>query len=136
MAVIKAKDFEDLLKRVNPFGIRDEKGIAMTFDDYGKCYFFVLCFLYEKYQKGFIDVPLFLHELMGKTLNDARRIAKKLPFITTENEIFLCAWIDKESHPKRQAGNASACAAHTEVTQNSLPTITIGLGTNFANTIR
>lgn len=103
MAVIKAKDFEDLVKRVNPFGIRDEKGTAMTFNDYGKCYFFVLCFLYEKYPKGFIDVPLFLHELMGNTLNDARRIAKKLPFITTENEIFLCAWIDKVSKPKQQA---------------------------------
>lgn len=103
MAVIKAKDFEDLIKRVNPFGIRIEGGEAASFADYGKCYFWVLCFLREHFHKGFIDIPLFLHQIMQMSLTDARNVAKKLPFIEMENEIFLCPWEEKDADVKHQA---------------------------------
>ena len=103
MAVIKAKDFEDLIKRVNPFGIRVEGGEAASFTDYGKCYLWVLCFLRDHFLKGFIDVPLFLHQMTQMSLTDAKNIAKKLPFIEMEKEIFLCPWQGEEAEAKHQA---------------------------------
>ena len=103
MAELKAKDFEDLIKRLNPFGIRAENGEATTFEDYGKCYYFVLKFLREKFHKGFIDLPLALHLLTQIPIHDARRIAKKFPFVKMDNDIVMCAWEDKESNPKQAA---------------------------------
>lgn len=103
MAELKAKDFEDLIKKVNPFGIRTEDGNACTFDDYGKCYFFVLVALYEWFHRGFIDLPLALHKLTQIPIQDARRIAKKFPFVSLDNDIYLCGWEDKESNPKQRA---------------------------------
>lgn len=103
MAELKAKNFEDLIKRLNPFGLRDENGEPLTFDDYGRCYFYVLVFLRERFHKGFIDVPLFLNMTTRIPLQDARRIAKKFPFIKMDSEIYLCAWEDREANPKYQA---------------------------------
>lgn len=103
MAELKAKNFEDLIKRLNPFGIRAENGEASTFEDYGKCYYFVLMFLREKFHKGFIDLPLALHLLTQIPLQDAKRIARKFPFVKLDNDIYLCAWEDRESNPKYKA---------------------------------
>ena len=103
MAELKAKDFEDLIKRLNPFGIRAENGEASTFDDYGKCYLFVLMFLRERFHKGFIDLPLALHLLTQIPLQDAKRIARKFPFVKLDNDIYLCEWEAKELNPKYKA---------------------------------
>lgn len=103
MAKLKAKDFEDLIKRLNPFGIRDEQGVACTFGDYGKCYYFVLMFLRTQFHKGFIDLPLAVHKLTKMPIQDAKRIARKFPFVKLDNDIIMCAWEDKESNPKQTA---------------------------------
>lgn len=103
MAELKAKDFEDLIKKVNPFGLRTEDGAACTFENYGQCYYFVLKCLRAWFHKGFIDMPLALHKLTQMPIQDARRIAKKFPFISLHNEIYLCGWEDRNSNPKHRA---------------------------------
>ena len=35
---MKAESFEDLIKRFNPFGFKDEKKESMMFTDYGAVY--------------------------------------------------------------------------------------------------
>lgn len=103
MVELKAKDFEGLIKRLNPFGIRTEDGEASTFEDYGKCYYFVLKFLRARFHKGFIDLPLAVHKLTQIPIYDAQRIARKFPFVQLDNDIILCAWEDSKSNPKHVA---------------------------------
>lgn len=103
MAELKAKNFEDLIKRLNPFGIRTDDGEACTFEDYGKCYVYVLNCLHSWFRRGFIDLPLALHKLTHIPIQDARRIARKFPFVSLENDIYLCAWEDRDTNPKYRA---------------------------------
>lgn len=103
MAELKARNFEDLIKRLNPFGIKDEKGETMAFADYGKCYLHTLLKLRQMFPRGFIDMPLFLCSLTGIPLPDARRFAKKLPFVRLDREIYLCPWEDEASNPRYKA---------------------------------
>lgn len=103
MAELNAKGFEDLVKKVNPFLMRTEDGESCTFQDYGKCYLFVLKWLRARFHRGFIDLPLALHKLMQIPIQDAKRIAKKFPFVSLDNDIYLCAWEDPESNPKQRA---------------------------------
>lgn len=101
--ILKAGKFQGIIEKVNPFGICDENGEPLIFADYARLYYFVLMFAKTRFPKGFIDIPLLLHQLIQISLPDARRLAKRLPFIKTECEIFLCGWEDKESNPKFQA---------------------------------
>lgn len=100
MGLIKTSSFEETIKKYNPFGVRDEKGEPMMFEDYGKCYLHVLKQLKKQFPRGFIDVPLFLMTLSRIPLNDARRFAKNSPFIKMDREIYLCPWEDEKSNTK------------------------------------
>lgn len=103
MAKLKAKDFEELVKKLNPFGIRTEDGEPCSFNDYGKCYYFVLKWLRARFRRGFIDLPLAVHKLTQIPFADAVRIARKFPFVSLDNDIYLCAWEDPKEKPKQKA---------------------------------
>lgn len=100
---LKAKNFEDLIKRLNPFGFRQENGDSMTFADYGKLYLYTLKRLKSAFPKGYIDLPLFLHDMTKCPLSTAVRFVNKFTLITTDRGVCLCPWEDEKSNPKYTA---------------------------------
>lgn len=96
-------ELREFINKINPFLIRDDTGNLLVFKDYGECYLYTLKFLRDKFKRGFIDVPLAVYLLTRVSPNDARRIAKKLPFLILASEIYLCPWEDKKSNPKFKA---------------------------------
>lgn len=101
--ILKADGFEDLVKRLNPFGIRNIHGEPMAFSDYGECYLYVLKKLHEMFPRGFIDVPLFLQSITQVPFATAKMFADKFPFLKTENDMYVCAWSEPDSNPKYKA---------------------------------
>lgn len=100
MAELKAKSFEDLIKRFNPFGIKDEVGNSMVFEDYGEVYKYTISYLREHFPKGFIDVPLMLHQLTKVPLTDAQRFARNFKYISLNLDTWLIEWDCEELNPK------------------------------------
>lgn len=94
---MKAKNFEELIKKYNPFGIKDDAGECMLFEDYGKAYAHVLKILIKQYPKGYIDISLLLHGLTHQPLAACINAISKRAFIRElgENPLggtdYLCA---------------------------------------------
>lgn len=91
------------MKKLNPFVMRDVRLEPCWFEDYGKCYLAALSFIKERYERGFIDIPLLLHQMTQYSLCDAERMKREMTFIHTDRDIFLLGWEDKESNPKHKA---------------------------------
>lgn len=92
---MKANSLEQVIKEYNPFGFKEENGRIKIFHDYGKVYLYALKKLYESFPKGYIDVPLFMHEQIGMPLSVCVMTVKKFPYIKTINEgIYFCEPVD------------------------------------------
>lgn len=99
---MKAKNFEELIKKYNPFGIKDDEGDVMLFDDYGKMYSYVLKFLKEQCPKGYIDIPLLMHMLTRQPLSVCITFVRKNTFIRclggmqniSRDYIYFCPPVD------------------------------------------
>lgn len=100
---MKPKNLDGLMKKLNPFIMRDERLEPFWFEDYGKCYLATLSFIKERYPRGFIDVPLLLHQLTQYSLSETERMVQEMNFIQTDRGIYLLGWEDKENNPKRKA---------------------------------
>lgn len=94
---MKAKNFEELIKKYNPFGVKDEKGECLLFEDYGKMYLYVLKFLHSQFPKGYIDVPLFMNMLTKQPLCVCMTFARKNRFVNclgvqniSKDYIYIC----------------------------------------------
>lgn len=94
---MKAKNFEELIKKYNPFGVKNDAGECMLFEDYGKAYAHVLKVLKKEYPRGFIDISLLLHGLTHQPLGACINVIGKPAFIRElgENPLggtdYLCA---------------------------------------------
>lgn len=99
-------DYEDVIKRINPFGIREMTGLGnyelIVFEDYGKCYLHTLKFLRTQFLKGFIDVPLALSMMTRVAVSETRTWLRKM-MIETDHEIYLCPWEDDKEDVKKRA---------------------------------
>ena len=103
MRKLEAKDFEDLIKRLNPFGFKDENGESMTFENYGECYLHALKVLKEQYPRGFIDMPLFIHDNMKVPLKTAAIFARRFKFKNMPGEVYGIPWGGENENPRYQA---------------------------------
>lgn len=83
---------EEIMKRLNPFGIKDETDEFMVFSDYGKCYLYVLKKAKEMFPRGFIDVPLLISYLTHCSIGEAEKLSSKFTLISLENDIYLAPW--------------------------------------------
>lgn len=88
---MKAENFEDLIKRFNPFGFKDKNKESMMFKDYGAVYIYTMRKLYEEFPRGYIDVALFLHKMTLQPLAVTTMFCKKSTFVKCINKgVYLC----------------------------------------------
>lgn len=98
MNVLKAKNLEDLVKRLNPFGVKIDNKLV-TFDDYGEAYLYVMKYLHNKFPMGFIDVPMLITEMMGVPFKTGKLFTDRIiKYSRMENDVILCAWKDPNTN--------------------------------------
>ena len=98
MNVVKARSLEDLVKRLNPFGVKINNKMV-TFDDYAEAYLYVLKLLKKKFPRGYIDVPIFISEMMGVSFKAGQMFTETIvKYSHMENDAILCAWKDPNTN--------------------------------------
>lgn len=90
---------DELLEKLNPFRIKGDDGRYVTFGDYGKCYYFVITFIYNHFKSGYVDMVLLVHMLTQMSLKDAERFVKKMRMPYCECDYFLIPWDDPAQNP-------------------------------------
>lgn len=96
------KDFEEMIERYNPFGFKDKSGKIGMYVDYGKAYYACMQALYEAFPKGFIDVPLFIHEQTGLPIRDAEGEFGKMKSYLGDCDIIAVDWFEERGRLIRE----------------------------------
>lgn len=78
---MKASNFEDLIKKYNPFGIKDEKGESMLFENYTHVYKHTLDVISSEFPRGYIDLALLLNKLTQQPFSVCKMFVKKKSFV-------------------------------------------------------
>lgn len=87
------QDFADLIERFNPFGFKEPGGKIRSFEDYGKVYEYTLEKLAMTFPRGYIDVPLFIHNETGMPIGDCENIVSDMKcYGLTEEEYLVEIW--------------------------------------------
>lgn len=82
-------DLPELITKHNPFAIK-RRGQIKCFENYEDCYLFVFREIIRKYPRGFIDVPLLIHELTECKLGEAYSLVRKItPLLNNELYLYL-----------------------------------------------
>ena len=85
----KLSNYEYIVRRHNPFGFIGPNGQPYDFSTYNEAYFHCLIKLFEMFPRGYIDLPLFIHQQMQLNLPDAVRFVKTLNPMGIKGEIQL-----------------------------------------------
>ena len=59
--------------------------------------------LRKQFPKGFIDLPLFVHDMVGIPLQNAIDYCKKVKTVDLDDGIYLLAWSMPTMNPKQKA---------------------------------
>lgn len=78
---MKASNFEDLIKKYNPFGIKDEKGESMLFENYSEVYKYTLEVISREFPRGYIDLSILLNKLTQQPFSVCKMFVKKKAFL-------------------------------------------------------
>lgn len=98
----KYKDFEEMIERYNPFGFKDKSGKIGMYPTYKEAYYACLQALYEAFPKGFIDVPLFIHEQTGLPIRDAESEFARMKSYLGDCDIIKVDWFEERSRLVRE----------------------------------
>lgn len=71
----KLKDYEDIVGRYNPMGIRTDKG-PLSFATLTEAYYYVIEKLFVTFPRGYLDLPLFVCKETNINIRDAERFVK------------------------------------------------------------
>lgn len=92
-----AKDYEDLIKKLNPFGFIEPNGESSYFHDYGELYYYVMEKMVTYFPRGYIDIILFIINEKKITYTKAVEIFKKYFRAIFHDEYCLIELWNKES---------------------------------------
>lgn len=65
--------FSDFIEQYNPFGVLDSNKEVMKFGTTTDCYRFVIRTIIRLYPRGYIEIPLLIHELTGMPYRECRQ---------------------------------------------------------------
>lgn len=83
------RDFADLIERFNPFGFKEKDGRIMSFENYGKVYAYTLERIALTFPRGYIDIPLFIHNETGMPIGDCEDMTRNMKCIGLDREEYL-----------------------------------------------
>lgn len=90
---LRAGNFVDMIVKYNPFGLKSQNGEPQFYETRYDNYLDVVKRLKEASPRGFLDVPLFLHENTGMPIDYCQRLVSENYKNGIEEEIFV-VWDD------------------------------------------
>ena len=65
--------FSEFIEQYNPFGVLDSNKEVMKFETTTDCYRYVIKEIIRLYPRGYIEIPLLIHELTGMPYRECRQ---------------------------------------------------------------
>lgn len=93
----------EMLAVLNPFRIKGDDGIYTRFGDYGKCYYFVIMFVYKNFKSGYVDLVLLVQTLTQMPIKDAERFVKKMNLPFCVGDYYFIHWLNPDGDPFQKA---------------------------------
>lgn len=73
-ANVSKLDLTDFIQKHNPFGVKNEDGEIQYFKTYKEAYLYVFRLLHTHFTRGYVELPLLLHELTQMKSTECTRM--------------------------------------------------------------